>query len=57
MIRKIIAADPEGKTIAGMTTSVTQVLDSFFMPYAVPLGMGDGPRILTQSSNFLSGLV
>lgn len=42
MIKKIIAADPEGKAIAGMTTSVTQVLDSFFMPYAVPLGMGDG---------------
>ncbi len=42
MMRKIIAADPDGKGIAGMTVSVTQILDSFFMPYGVPLGMGDG---------------
>ncbi len=42
MLRKIIAADPEGKSIAGMTVSIPQLLDSFFMPYSVPLGMGDG---------------
>ncbi len=42
MLRKIIAADPEGKSVAGMTVSIPQILDSFFMPYGVPLGMGDG---------------
>ena len=42
MLRKIIEADPEGKSITGMTVSIPQLLDSFFMPYGVPLGMGDG---------------
>ena len=42
MIRRIIAADPEGKDIAGMTTPLVQGLDSFFLPYGVPLGMSDG---------------
>lgn len=42
MIKKIIAADPENKKITGLTVSVPQLFDSFFMPYGVPLGMGDG---------------
>lgn len=42
MMRKIIAADPEKKNVTGLTVSVPQLFDSFFMPYGVPLGMGDG---------------
>lgn len=42
MIKKIVDADPEGKKVTGLTVSVPQLFDSFFMPYGVPLGMGDG---------------
>lgn len=42
MVKKIIEADPEGKQITGITVTVPQLFDSFFMPYGVPLGMGDG---------------
>ena len=36
MIKKIIAADPEGKKIAGMTTQLTRVLSRHLMTYGCP---------------------
>ena len=42
MMIKIVEADPEGKQVAGLTVTIPQLFDSFFMPYGVPLGMGDG---------------
>ncbi len=42
MLLAIIKADPEAKKIGGMTATQTKQMDSFFMPYSVPLGMGDG---------------
>ncbi|MGL4344932.1 MAG: extracellular solute-binding protein [Cellulosilyticaceae bacterium] len=42
MILKIIAADPEGKKISGLTTTATSLLDGFLFTYSLPLAMSDG---------------
>ncbi len=36
MIKKIIAADPEKKKIAGLTTTQTALLGGFILPYGIP---------------------
>ncbi|MGL5677428.1 MAG: extracellular solute-binding protein [Cellulosilyticaceae bacterium] len=42
MMLKIIKADPEGKKIAGLTTTATSLLDGLFFTYSLPLAMSDG---------------
>lgn len=42
MMTKIIQADPEGKKIAGLTTTATSLLDGFLFTYSLPLAMSDG---------------
>lgn len=42
MMEKIIAADPEGKNIGGLTTTQTNLLDGFLFTYSLPAAMSDG---------------
>ncbi len=41
MIQKIIAADPEGKGIQGLTASGSHIIDGFIFPYSLPAAMSD----------------
>lgn len=42
MMQKIIAADPEGKNVGGMTTTATALLDGLLFTYSLPVAMSDG---------------
>lgn len=42
MMKKIIAADPEGKKIAGLTSAQPTLLDGFLFTYSLPAAMSDG---------------
>lgn len=42
MIKAIMKNDAENKKIGGMTVTIPNLLDSFFMTYSVPLAMSDG---------------
>ncbi|MGL4737077.1 MAG: extracellular solute-binding protein [Cellulosilyticaceae bacterium] len=42
MVQKIIAADPEGKNIGGMTATATSLLDGLLFTYSLPAAMSDG---------------
>nr|WP_307990338.1 extracellular solute-binding protein [uncultured Niameybacter sp.] len=42
MIKKIVEADPEGKNIGGLTSTLTTLLDGFLFTYSLPAAMSDG---------------
>lgn len=42
MIKKIVAADPEGKNVGGLTSTLTSLLDGFLFTYSLPVAMSDG---------------
>ena len=42
MVKKIIASDPEGKNIGGLTSTLPSFLDGFLFTYSLPAAMSDG---------------